>query len=259
VRTHEVLLFFFYFLEQQHSIVNRNSRWVVLGDNIMFKSGLERMARPTYRRLSFVATFLRVVGSTIIIFCISVSILTAITGTSGNTAGEIFSRLVSADRFIAALAGGIFAFAFGELLSALRDISLNARALISSNESILQLLDASRPELSETPQSHYDAREASSPRGAASSAERDIIANVTTQPCDSGPASRQNGHDASSPYDAGLAARDIIATLMSKWCDSGRPSLTLAKTLIDAGVVQVARERGPKAAAAILEELKAEM
>jgi hypothetical protein len=32
-----------------------------------------------------------------------------------------------------------------------------------------------------------------------------------------------------------LAAQDIIATLMTKWCDSGQPSLTLAKTLIDAG------------------------
>jgi hypothetical protein len=131
--------------------------------------------------------------------------------------------------------------------------------LISSNESILQLLDATRSELSETPQYQYDARDASSPRGAASSAERDIIANVTTQSCDSGPASRQNAHDVSSPYDAGLAAQDIIAKLMTNWCDSGRPSLTLAKTLIDAGVVQVARERGPQAAAALLEELKAEM
>jgi hypothetical protein len=226
---------------------------------IFFKPKSERLAQPTYAGLSFIASLLRVVGATVATFYLWATILVAITGTVGNINVESFGRLLVAERLIGGLAGGILAFAFGELLRVLRDISLNGRASINSNESIVQPLEATRSKLPETLQSRYNARDASSPTCAASSTALDIMANVTTQPSDSGPASRQNAHNASSPYEAGLAAQDIVATLMTKWCDSGRPSLTLAKTLIDAGVVQIARERGPQAAAAMLEELKAEM
>jgi hypothetical protein len=45
----------------------------------------------------------------------------AITGTVGNTSVEIFGGLPVAKRLMGGLAGGILAFAIGELLSALKE------------------------------------------------------------------------------------------------------------------------------------------
>ena len=57
---------------------------------------------------------------------------------------------------------------------------------------------------------------------------------------------------------AGLAARDLIARLVEKWRGAGLPALGLAEALIQAGVGEMVRARGPAGAAAALLNLAEE-
>jgi hypothetical protein len=131
---------------------------------ILLKSKSERMAQPTYAALSFVANLLRVVGAIVTTFYLWATIVVAITGTVGSTSVEIFGRLLVTERLIAGLAGGILAVAFGELLRALRDVSLNTRSVFEINKSIVHLLEVRSP-LSVAPDFRQNATDAS-PRDA---------------------------------------------------------------------------------------------
>ena len=131
---------------------------------IVLHSKSERMAKPTYAGLLFVATILRVVGAIVATFYLWATIFVAITGTIGNTSVDVIGRLLVTERLIGGLAGGILAFAFGELLRALMDISLNTRSLIEINKSIVQLLEG-RSTLSAAPDFHQNGSDAT-PRDA---------------------------------------------------------------------------------------------
>ena len=122
------------------------------------------MAKPTYAGLLFVATLLRVVGAIVSTFYLWATIFVAITGTIGNTSVDFFGRLLVTERLIGGLAGGVLAFAFGELLRALMDISLNTRSLIAINKSIVQLLEG-LSSLSAKPDFHQNSSDAA-PRDA---------------------------------------------------------------------------------------------
>jgi hypothetical protein len=61
-----------------------------------------------------------------------------------------------------------------------------------------------------------------------------------------------------TPENAGLAARDLIARLVEKWRSAGLPALGLAEALIQAGVGEIVRARGPAGAAAALLNLAEE-
>jgi hypothetical protein len=57
-----------------------------------------------------------------------------------------------------------------------------------------------------------------------------------------------------SPESGTPVARDIVAKLMTDWVRRGLSPLGLAEAFVDAGLLQITRERGPRAAAAILQE-----
>ena len=57
---------------------------------------------------------------------------------------------------------------------------------------------------------------------------------------------------------AGLAARQLIARLVEKWRGAGLPAHGLAEALIQAGVSEIVRARGPAGAAAALLNLAEE-
>jgi hypothetical protein len=69
---------------------------------------------------------------------------------------------------------------------------------------------------------------------------------------------RLHPEDPITPENANLAARDLLARLVEKWRGAGLPVLGLAEALIQAGVGEMVRARGPAGAAAALLNLAEE-
>jgi uncharacterized membrane protein len=97
--------------------------------------------KSPYAVLSFVATLLRVVGAVVFTLYFWATVVVVVTGDIGNTTVQSIGPFLVTERLIGGLAGGILAFAFGELLRGMRDISLNTRRLYETNKTIVQLLE----------------------------------------------------------------------------------------------------------------------